>query len=239
MLEEKAHRDALVRICRRLYQERLIVATDGNCSVRLGEDRFLTTPSGVCKGDLEPAMLVVVDAEGRRLEGELPPSSEFGMHLAIYAVRPDVQAIVHAHPPTATAFSVAGVSLEPAILTEVVLTLGAIATAPYATPGTPELAEAVQAIARSHDAFILDHHGAVTLGRHLDQAYHRMETVEQTAKVHLVAHQLGGIRPLASEQVAALAAIRRKAAPPPSDEIGTGGDREIRSADPGMKPRKP
>lgn len=210
MLDEKALREQLVRVCRQLYAKELIVATDGNVSARLGADRFLTTPSGVCKGHLEPDMVVVVDAEGRKLEGTLEPSSEFGMHLAIYRVRPDAMAIVHAHPPTATAFSVAGVSLEPPILTEVVITLGTIPTTPYATPGTPDVGEAVRKAAVTHDAFILDHHGAVTLGRSLDEAYYRMETVEQTAKVHLIAHQLGGVRPLGPVQVDALDAIRRK-----------------------------
>lgn len=210
MPEEKALREQLVRVCRQLYAKELIVATDGNVSARLGPDRYLTTPSGVCKGHLEPEMLVVVDAEGNWLEGVLKPSSEFGMHLAIYRARPDVQAIVHAHPPTATAFSVAGISLEPPILTEVVITLGSIPTTPYATPGTPEVGEAVRGAAATHDAFILDHHGAVTMGRNLDEAYYRMETVEQTAKVHLMAHQLGGIRPLERAQVVELDAIRRK-----------------------------
>lgn len=210
MLDERTLREQLVRVCRQLYAKELIVATDGNVSARLGMDRFLTTPSGVCKGQLTPDMLVLVDAEGRALTGSLKPSSEFGMHLAIYGVRPDAAAIVHAHPPTATAFSVAGVSLEPPILTEVVLTLGAIPTTPYATPGTPAVGEAVRSAAATHDAFILDHHGAVTLGRSLDEAYHRMETVEQTAKVHLVAQQLGGIRPLGASQVEALEEIRRK-----------------------------
>lgn len=212
MSNESVLREQLVEVCRQLYAKELIVATDGNVSARLGSDRFLTTPSGVCKGHLSPEMLVVVDGEGRRLEGELKPSSEFGMHQAIYAVRPDIEAIVHAHPPTATAFSVAGVSLEAPILTEVVLTLGTIPTTPYATPGTPEVAEAVRTVARTHDAFILDHHGAVSVGRSLFEAYYRMETVEQTAKVHLMAHQLGGIRPLGAAQVAGLEEIRRKMA---------------------------
>jgi L-fuculose-phosphate aldolase len=218
MIDEKTLREQLVRVCRQLYAKELIVATDGNVSARLDSERYLTTPSGICKGQLEPEMLVVVDAEGRRLEGTLKPSSEFGMHRAIYAVRPDAQAIVHAHPPTATAFSVAGVSLEPPILTEVVLTLGAIPTTPYATPGTPDVGEAVRNAATTHDAFILDHHGAVTLGRNLDEAYYRMETVEQTAKVHLIAHQLGGIRPLGASQVEALDEIRRKMAAVPVEK---------------------
>lgn len=213
MTNEKALREQLVEVCRQLYRKELIVATDGNVSARLG-DHFLTTPSGVCKGELTPDMVVVVDAQGQRVRGDLKPSTEFGMHLAIYQVRPDIGAIVHAHPPTATAFSVAGVSLEAPILTEVVLTVGSIPTTPYATPGTPEVGEAVQEVARTRDAFILDHHGAVTVGRTLAEAFYRMETVEQTAKVHLIAHQLGGIRPLGPRQVEALDEIRRKAMVP-------------------------
>lgn len=218
MTPEHALREQLAAVCRKLYQRQLIVATDGNVSVRLGPDRFLTTPTGVCKGDLTPDMAVVVDGQGQPVSEGFMPSSEFGMHLAIYAVRPDAQAIVHAHPPTATAFSVAGRSLEAPILTEVLLTLGSIPTTPYATPGTPEVAEAVRAIARNHEAFILDHHGAVTLGRDLAEAYHRMETVEQTAKVHLAAHQLGGIHPLDRAQIEPLDAIRRKAMTSPADK---------------------
>lgn len=202
-------RKQLVEVCRRLYERELIVAMDGNVSCRVGPNRFLTTPSGVCKGYLSPDQLVAADQDGKKLTGTLKPSSEFGMHAAIYAVRPDVMAIVHAHPPTATAFSVAGVSLAEPILTEVVLTVGSIPTAPYATPGTPEVAESIRSLLTTFDCCILDHHGVVTVGRDLFEAFYRMETVEQTAKVALVAQQLGGARPLAPHQIGPLQVTRK------------------------------
>lgn len=209
MPTEYALRKQLVEIGRRLYERQLIVALDGNISCRVGPNRFLTTPSGVCKGQLAPDQLVAVDKDGKKLAGTLKPSSEFGMHAAVYAVRPDVMAIVHAHPPTATAFSVAGKSLAEPILTEVVLTLGSIPTAPYATPGTPEVASSIRSLIATYDCCILDHHGVVTVGRDLFEAFHRMETVEQTAKVALVAHQLGGARSLTSSQIGSLQVIRK------------------------------
>lgn len=202
-------RKQLVEVCRRLYERELIVAMDGNVSCRIGPNRFLTTPSGACKGYLTPDQLVAVDLDGKKLAGSLKPSSEFGMHAAIYAVRPDVMAIVHAHPPTATAFSVAGVSLAEPILTEVVLTVGSIPTAPYATPGTPEVADSIRTLIETYDCCILDHHGVVTVGRDLFEAYYRMETVEQTAKVALTAHQLGGAHPLSPHQIGPLKTIRQ------------------------------
>ncbi|MBO9541696.1 class II aldolase/adducin family protein [bacterium] len=200
---------ALIDVCRRLYERGLIVAADGNVSCRIDAERFLTTPSGMCKGFLSPEDLVVVDLAGRALQGRRKPSSEFGMHAAVYRVRPDVKAVVHAHPPTATAFSVAGVSLMAPILTEVVIGLGAIPTAPYATPGTPQVGEGVARLLVDYDCCILSHHGAVTVGQDLFEAFYRMETLEQTAKVALAAHTLGGPRPLGEDQVEALARTRR------------------------------
>lgn len=202
-------RKQLIEVCRRLYERELIVAMDGNVSCRVGPNRFLTTPSGVCKGYLTPDQLVVVDLDGKKLAGTLKPSSEFGMHAAVYAVRPDAMAIVHAHPPTATAFSVAGVSLADPILTEVVLTVGSIPTAAYATPGTPEVADSIRSLIATYDCCILDHHGVVTVGRDLFEAYYRMETVEQTAKVTLIAHQLGGAHALTPQQIGPLQGIRK------------------------------
>lgn len=199
----------LIDVCRRLYERGLIVASDGNVSCRIDADRFLTTPSGMCKGFLSPEDLVVVDLAGRALAGARKPSTEFGMHAAVYRTREDVEAVVHAHPPTATAFSVAGRSLMAPILTEVVIGLGAIPTAPYATPGTPEVGEGVARLIADYDCCLLDHHGAVTVGSDLYEAFYRMETVEQTAKVSLCAHTLGGPIPLSADQVAALAATRR------------------------------
>lgn len=208
MAHEHEHRRELIRVAHRLYDRELIVATDGNLSCRLTEDRFLTTPSGFCKGELTSDDLVVVDRHGRRRSGRHAPSSEFALHAAIYAVRPDVMAVVHAHPPLATAFTVAGRSLEAPLLTEVVLMLGTIPTAPYATPGSIEVAADAARVLATHDACLMAHHGAVTVGRSLREAHQRMEVVEQTARVALAAHALGGARPLPDEAVATLLALR-------------------------------
>lgn len=209
MAQEYELRQELIRVCQRLYQRELIVATDGNVSCRLGPQRFLTTPSGVCKGELSREQLVVVDGHGRKLAGSLRPSSEFALHAALYAVRPDVMAVVHAHPPLATAFTVAGKSLATPFLTEVVLSLGAIPTAPYADPGSVEVAAGAARLLATHDACLLDHHGAVTVGRSLAEAFQRMEVVEQTARVAIAAHALGGAHPLEAEAVMRLLALRR------------------------------
>lgn len=189
-------RKQLVAICRRLYDRELIVGTAGNVSVQVGQDRYLTTPSGVCKGYLEPADLVAVDAAGRKLAGSRQPSSEYDMHRTIYAVRPDARAVVHAHPMAATAFSVAGVSLEEPVLTEAAQCIGRIATASYATPGTPAVGAGLADLMRDHDVVVLDHHGAVACGPDLETAFGIMETLEHTARIVLYARMLGGTRPL-------------------------------------------
>lgn len=203
-------RKQVARICHRLYERELIVANAGNVSARVGRDRFLTTPSGVCKGWLEPGDLVVVDGQGRRLAGSRPPSSEFEMHRVIYEERPDVSAIVHAHPALATAFTVAGRDLGEPILTEGLLTIGEIVTAPYATPGTPAVGAGLRDLVRQHDAILLAHHGAVTCAKDLDTAFWYMEIVEHTARTYLAAEALGGARPLPGAEVERLLGIRQR-----------------------------
>ncbi len=204
-------RKQLARICHLLYERELIIANAGNVSVRAGRGRFLTTPAGTCKGWLEPADFVVVDDSGRKIAGGgRPPSSEFDMHRVIYEVRPDVQAIVHAHPALATAFTVAGRSLGEPILTEGLLTIGVIATAAYATPGTPGVGNSLRHLVRDHDAILLEHHGAVTCGPDLDTAFWFMEIVEHTARTRLAAEALGGARSLPQPEVDLLLATRQR-----------------------------
>ncbi|AEB08389.1 class II aldolase/adducin family protein [Desulfobacca acetoxidans] len=193
----------LVQVCRALSQKKLLAATDGNLSVRWGEN-LLITPSGVNKGFVREEEMIMVDLSGRVLAGSGRPTTELLLHLEVYQVRPEVQAVVHAHPPIATAFTIAGVPLLEGILPEVVLTLGAIPTAPYATTGTPEMATAVRDLLPFYDAILLDHHGALTLGRDLWDAYNKMEKVEHAALTVLLARQLGAARPLPPEEVAKL-----------------------------------
>jgi len=200
--------ERIVEIGRLLYEKSLIASTEGNLSVRLGGDRFLVTPAGLGKGRLRAADLVTVDASGRRIAGARRPSTEIRVHLAIYAVRSDVQAIVHAHPPTATGFAVAGVPLADCVLPEVITTVGSVPLVPYATPGESELAERILPVARDHDAFLMQNHGAVTLGSDLLQAFHRMEMIESFARILLTARSLGRVEPLAPEEVTKLLGMR-------------------------------
>jgi L-fuculose-phosphate aldolase len=186
-----------------LYQRQLLAAMDGNVSVRDGED-LLTTPSGINKGFIREEDILRVDLRGRVLAGAGKPTSELLLHLEVYKIRPEVGAVIHAHPPVATAFTIAGLSLGEGVLPEVVLSLGAIPTAPYATTGTPEMAAAVKDLLSSYDAILLEQHGAVTLGRNLWEAYNRMEKVEHAAWTVWLARQLGQARCLPPEEVTKL-----------------------------------
>ena len=213
--EEKA-RQEIVRVCQLLWQRGYVSASDGNVSVRLGPDRLLTTPSGVSKGFLGSGQLVVTDLSGELLSDQteeakgLRPSSELRMHCEAYRQRPDIGAVVHAHPPITTACTVAGFSLEACVLPEVVLTLGAIPTARYATPGTAQVAESIRELIREFDALALERHGAVTVGATAFEAYLRLEKVEHTALIVQAAYQLGGVLPLPAEEVQRLRAMRRR-----------------------------
>ena len=191
---EEALRQEIVKAGRLLYDRGLIVARDGNISARLTEELVITTPSGACKGMLEPEDMVLVDMEGRVRGGKRGPSTELQMHLAVYKQRPDVQAVVHAHPPIAIACTLAGVRMDECILPEVALTLGAVPTAPFAAAGTPEMYEAIAPLLPGHNAILLAYHGALTLGDSVMRAYMRMEQVEHTARILLAARQLGGPR---------------------------------------------
>jgi len=207
-------REEMVRIGRLMWERGYVAATDGNLSARLDSDRLLTTPSGLSKGFLSADSLVVIGLDGKpapsyRGRGERP-SSEILMHLEVYRQRPDVGAVVHAHPPTATAFSIAGVSLARCVIPEVIVSLGSIPTAGYATPGTIEVPESIRQAIRDHDAIILAHHGSLTVGRTLWEAYLRLERVEQAAQITLAAQQLGQVRTLSPQAVARLAEKRRE-----------------------------
>jgi L-fuculose-phosphate aldolase len=190
----------MVAVCRALYQRQLVAATDGNLSRRDG-DYLLTTPSGVNKGFIRPEDILRVDFSGQVVEGAGKPTTELLLHLEVYAMRPDAMAVIHAHPPIATAFTIAGISLAEGILPEVVLSLGAIPTAPYATTGTPAMAAAVRDLLPGYDAILLEQHGALTLGQDLWEAYNRMEKVEHAAWTVFLARQLGQARCLPPEEV--------------------------------------
>jgi L-fuculose-phosphate aldolase len=207
-LIEKEQSRQICTIGRRMYARGLVVAAEGNLSVRLDAERIIVTPAGACKGDLEPDDLLVTDPNGNVLSGKRNPSSEIQMHLLYYRTRPDVGAICHAHPPTATGFAAAGRALEEAVLPEVIVCLGRIPLAPYGTPGTWELCAGLEPLVHNHDAILLENHGVVTCGPDLITAYQRMETVEQFARVMLTAEALGGPHLLPRAEVQKLIAAR-------------------------------
>jgi len=207
---DRQHRLAIVQFGRLLHANRFVAATDGNLSVRLDETRLLSTPTCISKGRMRASDLVIVDMDGKRLPNPRPASSEFGMHLLIYRLRPDVNGIVHAHPPTATGFAASGYDLNRPLVCEVVVGLGSIPLARYGTPGTPELTDALAPLIPQHDAILMANHGVVTFGSSLESAYMKMETVEHFARIALVTHLLGNEQPLGEKEVEKLHEVRHR-----------------------------
>lgn len=207
---ENQIREAILRVGRLCFDRGWIAASDGNVSVRLSDGRILITPAGMCKGMLECGDLVECDLDGNKLAGERNPSTEMGMHLTVYKMRADVRAVVHAHPPVATGFAVAGRELNLGILPEVIVRLGSVPLARYGTPGTPELSEGMMPYVPSYDALLLANHGAVAWGDDPLHAFFRMDTLEHYARISLVAHQLGGARPLPREEIVKLFEARAR-----------------------------
>jgi L-fuculose-phosphate aldolase len=210
MLTERKHREEIVRYGRMLHERGFVAAMDGNLSVRLRGDRILVTPTCVSKGAMRPADMVIVDPEGKRLAGRRNVTSELGMHLLIYRMRPDVQAIVHAHPPTATGFAAAGMALTEPLVCEVVMGLGCIPLARYGTPGTSELGQTLEPYVEQYDAILMSNHGVVAYGDTLEHSYMKMETVEHFAQIALVTHLLGRQQPLKQPDIEKLLLARTK-----------------------------
>ena len=235
---EREIRRQICKTGRKMYAHGFIVACEGNLSVRLDRDRILVTPAGTCKGHLGPEDLLVTDLNGVVLCGTGQPSTELQMHLLYYRLRPDVQAVCHAHPPIATGFASAGRALEEAVLPEVIVGLGKIPLAPYGTPGTWELCAGLEPLATEFDAILLENHGVVTCGQDLTTAYQRLETVEQFARILLTAESLGGPHLLSQAEVRKLIAARSRYGvsspdigvelPPTSDSLDDRVDRNPR-----------
>ena len=194
-MTERDYRDAICEVGRLMYARNLVAATDGNISVRLAPDRFLCTPSGVSKGRMRPEDLLIADAKGARLEGPGRITSEFYTHLAAYEERPDIVSVVHAHPPTAIALTLAGISMEPPVIPELVVGFGSVPTAGYATPGTREGAEVLRPFVREGDTILLYRHGAVTVGRDPFDAYYKLEKLEHAAEIVYMTRLLGKTPP--------------------------------------------
>ena len=210
MPTERKHREEIVRYGRMLHERGFVAAMDGNLSVRLKSNQILVTPTCLSKGAMQPADMVIVDPEGNRVAGHRHVTSEIGMHLLIYRLRPDVQAIVHAHPPTATGFAAAGMALTEPLVCEVVMGLGCIPLARYGTPGTSELAQTLEPYVPNYDAILMSNHGVVAYGDTLEHAYMKMETGEHFAQIALVTHLLGRQEPLQQVEIDKLMLARTK-----------------------------
>lgn len=203
-LTHPEYRQSVIEIGKLLHSKSWVAANDGNISIRLGEDRILATPTGVSKGRMNVDDLIVCDMDGKKIDGTRERTSEILMHLTIYQMRPDVNGIVHAHPPVSTGFAVAGRPLDLALLPEVIIGLGCIPLADYGLPGTPELSEALRPFIPTYDALLMANHGAVAYAEDVWKAFYKLETVEHFARITLVAELLGGPKVLPRTEVSKL-----------------------------------
>ncbi|HEX8188583.1 MAG TPA: class II aldolase/adducin family protein [Pyrinomonadaceae bacterium] len=209
-MDEQTARREIVRVGKLLYERSYVVSSDGNVSVRLDDGRVLATPTQTNKGRMTEDSLAVTDLEGRPLN-DRRASSELAMHLLIYRERADVYSVCHAHPPHGSAFAVAGLAIDQPILSEVILTLGCVPLAEYGTPSTDELTEAMRPLVKNHNALLMANHGAVAYGADVWQAFDRLETLEHTAKIAILARALGGARDLPPDSIEKLIEVRERA----------------------------
>jgi L-fuculose-phosphate aldolase len=200
----------LARLGKRLYKLGFMPGTSGNLSVRLDSRFILATPTGVSKSMLSKEDMVIVDLDGKQYSGSRKVTSEIGMHLAVYSRRLDINAVVHSHPPVATAFACAGRALDQPLCSEAIMTLGQVPLAPYATTGTEEVADSLADYIPHHDAILMANHGVVTSGKTLMDAFMKMETVEHFAQITLIVGQLGSAAPIGKDQLAALLDARMR-----------------------------
>ncbi len=207
---ESIHKNDIIEICRRIYSKGWVAANDGNVSIRIGPDTVLCTPTGMSKGYLTAGQLIKVDMDGNKLEGELEPSSEVKMHIDVYKQRKDVNSVVHAHPPYATGFAVAGIALDKCVLPEIIFSIGSIPLTKYGTPSTFEIPENVRKYLKDHNVFLLENHGALSIGPDVYRAYYRMESLELFAKISLIASQLGKVNVIDEENVKKILDIRKQ-----------------------------
>jgi len=209
-MDESEARKLICEIGKLLYDRSCVVSSDGNVSIRLSEDRVLATPTMTCKGRMTESDLAVTDMDGKPVS-EKRASSELAMHLLIYKMRSDIRAVCHAHPPHGTAFAVAGLAIDKPILSEVILTLGCVPLTDYGTPSTDELTDSMKPYVEHHNALLMANHGAVAYGVDLWQAFDRLETLEHTAKIAIMAKTLGGAIDLPADAIEKLVRIREQA----------------------------
>ncbi len=207
--EEARLRKGICEIGKLCYARNYIVGADGNFSARMKDGTILITPTGAMKGFLEPQHISHIDMVGNVLDSGPRASSEKAIHIVVYEERPEMKAIVHAHPPHAVAMTIAGIDLQQPFIPEIIVTIGGIPTAPFGTPGTQELPESIRAIVRCSDTVIMKNHGSVTMGTNLLDAYKKLDMVEHTAKILWLAHSVGAkLEPLDPDKVKKLLATR-------------------------------
>lgn len=200
----------IIEIGKKIYAKGYVVASEGNMSIRVGNNRILVTPGGKNKGELKPSDLVIVDLKGKRISGNLKSSSELLMHLFVYEKRKDINAAVHAHPPYSVAFACAHLPLAENLLPEVIMFLGKIPLALYATPTTDEVPLSLAPFIEKHNAFLLENHGVLTVGKGIYEAYNRLEMVEHLAKVNLLCKTLGSTEEISLESLSKLEKLKRR-----------------------------
>ena len=209
-MEESLARKTIIEIGKLMYERGYVVSSDGNVSIRLDENRVIASPTMTCKGRMTEDGLAITDMDGKALNDKRA-SSELAMHLLVYKMRPDISAVCHAHPPHGTAFAVAGLAIDQPILSEVILTLGCVPLAEYGTPSTTELTEAMRPLVKHHNALLMANHGAVAYGADIWQAFDRLETLEHTARIAILARLLGGSRNLPADAIEKLINVREAA----------------------------
>ena len=198
---EYQNRNDIIDICKRIHANGWVASNDGNISIRIGPDTVLCTPTGMSKGYLTTDQLIKVDMEGNKIDGMLEPSSEIKMHLDVYKNKEGVNSVVHAHPPYSTGFAVAGIPLDECIMPEIIIGLGSIPTAKFGTPSTMEIPENIRPLLKEYSVFLLENHGALSVGKDVFQAYYRMESLELFAKISFIARTLGNVNVLSEEDV--------------------------------------
>ena len=206
--EEARLRAAICEIGKLAYAKGFIVGADGNVSARMTDGSVLITPAGAMKGFLSPEQLAHVAIDGRPLDAGPRASTETGIHLVGYQERPEMRAVLHCHPPHAVALSIAGIDMQIPVIPEIIVTIGGIPTAPFGTPGTPELPESIRAIVRCSDTVVMKNHGSVTLGTNLLDAFKKLDMLEHTARILWLAHCVGKVEPLPPDAVAKLLGTR-------------------------------
>ena len=206
--EEARARNAVCEIGKLCYQKSFIVGADGNISSRLSDDTIIITPAGAMKGFLAPDRLAHVDMNGQPVDDGPRASTEVGIHLVSYQERPDMRAVLHCHPPHAVALTVAGIDMQMPVIPEIVVTIGGIPTAPFATPGTHELGDSIRDIVRCSDTLIMKNHGSVCVGTNLLDAFKKLDMLEHTARILWLAHAVGTVEPIPEENVRKLLATR-------------------------------